>query len=622
MNYLSVENISKTYGIKQLFTSISFGLNKGEKAGLIARNGAGKTTLLKILAGIEKEDEGGVVFRKSIKVGYLAQKHSFDLDKTIEEIIYESSNPNIQAIIAYEEGIAKQVNEEKLNALIEQMNTLNAWDFEAFIAQVLENLKIGDKKLKLRELSGGQQKRVALAKLLIDQPDLLLLDEPTNHLDLEIIEWLEEYLSQQNMTILMVTHDRYFLENVCDIIFELDRETLFKYEGNYSYFVEKKAEREQQMVSNISKAKNLMRKELEWMRRMPKARGTKSKSRVDAFYDLKKRASQRIKTEELSLDVKMDRLGSKIVELHKVSKSFEDKKILEQFSYNFNRQEKLGIVGKNGTGKSTFLNLITGKLNPDQGKIVVGETISFGYYRQEGIQLKEDKRVIEVVKDIAEYIALEKGKKLSASQFLERFNFPTPMHYQYVSTLSGGEKRRLFLLTVLVQNPNFLILDEPTNDLDIFTMNVLEEYLENFKGCLIVVSHDRYFMDKIVDHLFVFNGEGIINDVIGGYSTWFLQKQQEKEASSSTNRINTTAKNNDPESNKAKTKLSFNEKREFGQLEADIPRLEKRKKALEEELQSPSISFDKITELSEELGKLIKTIDEKTDRWLELSEFS
>ena len=622
MNYLSVENISKTYGIKQLFTSISFGLNKGEKAGLIARNGAGKTTLLKILAGIEKEDEGRVVFRKSIKVGYLAQKHSFDLDKTIEDIIYESSNPNIQAITAYEEGITKQLNEEKLNALIEQMNTLNAWDFEAFIAQVLENLKIGDKKLKLRELSGGQQKRVALAKLLIDQPDLLLLDEPTNHLDLEIIEWLEEYLSQQNMTILMVTHDRYFLENVCDIIFELDRETLFKYEGNYSYFVEKKAEREQQMVSNISKAKNLMRKELEWMRRMPKARGTKSKSRVDAFYDLKKRASQRIKTEELNLDVKMDRLGSKIVELHKVSKSFENKKILEQFSYNFNREEKLGIVGKNGTGKSTFLNLITGKLNPDQGKIVVGETISFGYYRQEGIQLKEDKRVIEVVKDIAEYIALEKGKKLSASQFLERFNFPTPMHYQYVSTLSGGEKRRLFLLTVLVQNPNFLILDEPTNDLDIFTMNVLEEYLENFKGCLIVVSHDRYFMDKIVDHLFVFNGEGIINDVIGGYSTWFLQKQQGKEVGSSTNGINPTVKNNDTEPNKAKTKLSFNEKREFGQLEADIPRLEKRKKALEEELQNPNISFDKITELSEELGNLIKTIDEKTDRWLALSEFS
>ena len=622
MNYLSVENISKTYGIKQLFTSISFGLNKGEKAGLIARNGAGKTTLLKILAGIEKEDEGRVVFRKSIKVGYLAQKHSFDLDKTIEDIIYESSNPNIQAITAYEEGITKQLNEEKLNALIEQMNTLNAWDFEAFIAQVLENLKIGDKKLKLRELSGGQQKRVALAKLLIDQPDLLLLDEPTNHLVLEIIEWLEEYLSQQNMTILMVTHDRYFLENVCDIIFELDRETLFKYEGNYSYFVEKKAEREQQMVSNISKAKNLMRKELEWMRRMPKARGTKSKSRVDAFYDLKKRASQRIKTEELNLDVKMDRLGSKIVELHKVSKSFENKKILEQFSYNFNREEKLGIVGKNGTGKSTFLNLITGKLNPDQGKIVVGETISFGYYRQEGIQLKEDKRVIEVVKDIAEYIALEKGKKLSASQFLERFNFPTPMHYQYVSTLSGGEKRRLFLLTVLVQIPNFLILDEPTNDLDIFTMNVLEEYLENFKGCLIVVSHDRYFMDKIVDHLFVFNGEGIINDVIGGYSTWFLQKQQGKEVGSSTNGINPTVKNNDTEPNKAKTKLSFNEKREFGQLEADIPRLEKRKKALEEELQNPNISFDKITELSEELGNLIKTIDEKTDRWLALSEFS
>ncbi len=617
MNYLSVEDISKSFGIKELFNNISLGLNKGEKVGLIAKNGAGKSTLLRILAGDETPDSGRVVFRNDIKVGYLAQKHSFDENKSIKEIIYESDNPSLKTVVNYEKCI--QEGGDNLDELIEQMNVLNAWDFEAFIAKIVDNLKISDTSQLIGSLSGGQEKRVALAKLLIDSPDFLLLDEPTNHLDLEIIEWLEDYFQKVNSTILMVTHDRYFLENVCDVIFELDQKQLFRYEGNYSYFVDKKSQREEEDLSTIHKAKNLMRKELEWMRRMPKARGTKSKARIDSFYDLKSVATKKIKKDNLNLDLQMTRLGTKIVELHKVSKSFNEKHILSNFSYNFQRQEKLGIVGKNGTGKSTFLNIITDQLSPDSGKVVVGETIKFGYYKQEGIKLKDDKRVIDVVKDIAEHIPLENGKTLPASQFLERFNFPSELHYQFVSKLSGGEKRRLFLLTVLIENPNFLILDEPTNDLDVFTMNVLEEYLQNFKGCLIVVSHDRYFMDKIVDHLFVFEGNAQINDINGNYSTWYLANKNKTELPKKAKAASTEVVKDVEE--KDKKKLSFNENREYGQLDAEIPRLEKKKVDLEKKLSTENLSVEDLTSISIQLEALITEIDTKTDRWLYLSEF-
>ncbi|MDA9564139.1 ATP-binding cassette domain-containing protein [Flavobacteriales bacterium] len=626
MNYLSVENLSKTYGIKQLFDNISFGLNKGDKVGLIAKNGTGKSTLLKIIANEEDADSGAVIFRNGITLGFLSQSEEFDQNKTVEEIIFDGKNPTFKAVKDYNYCVANNIEGAAMEAAFEAMNQQNAWDIELRLNQILSELKVNIPKQKISSLSGGQLKRLSLARVLVNNPDFMILDEPTNHLDLDMIEWLENYLSKNASTVFMVTHDRYFLETICNNIIELDAGDIFKYTGNYSYYLEKKAEREELEQTNITKAKNLMRTELEWMRRMPKARGTKSKARKDAFYDLKTRASKRINKDELALDVQMDRLGSKTVEFHNVGKSFGELTILNKFNYNFQRLEKLGIVGGNGTGKSTFLNMITNQIEPDNGKVVIGETVTFGYYRQDGINLKEDKRVIEVVKDIAEVIPVAGGRKVSASQFLERFLFPTSMHYQYVSKLSGGEKRRLYLLTVLMKNPNFLILDEPTNDLDVFTMNVLEEYLENYKGCLIVVTHDRYFMDKIVDHLFVFEGQGEIKDILGNYSIW--REEQKQLQYNKTNKKSSTdvlpeikTQETEAPSVKEKNKLTYKEKIELEQLELDLELLEKEKTKLENELGGANQEPQFIMETSTKLSEVLVTLETKSDRWLELSEY-
>lgn len=626
MNYLSVENLSKTYGIKQLFDNISFGLNKGDKVGLIAKNGTGKSTLLKIIANEEDADSGAVIFRNGITIGFLSQSEEFDPNKTVEEIIFDGNNPTFKAVKDYNYCVANNIEGAAMEAAFEAMNQQNAWDIELRLNQILSELKVNLPKQQISNLSGGQLKRLSLARVLVNNPDFMILDEPTNHLDLDMIEWLENYLSKNASTVFMVTHDRYFLETICNNIIELDGGNIYKYTGNYSYYLEKKAEREELEQTNITKAKNLMRTELEWMRRMPKARGTKSKARKDAFYDLKTRASKRINKDKLALDVQMDRLGSKTVEFHNVGKSFGELTILNKFNYNFQRLEKLGIVGGNGTGKSTFLNMITNQIEPDNGKVVIGETVTFGYYRQDGINLKEDKRVIEVVKDIAEIIPVAGGRKVSASQFLERFLFPTSMHYQYVSKLSGGEKRRLYLLTVLMKNPNFLILDEPTNDLDIFTMNVLEEYLENYKGCLIVVTHDRYFMDKIVDHLFVFEGQGEIKDILGNYSIW-REEQKQIQNNKTGKKTNTDGltENQVPEKavtpTKEKNKLTYKEKIELEQLELDLELLEKEKTRLENELGGSNQEPQFIMETSTKLSEVLVSLETKSDRWLELSEY-
>lgn len=626
MNYLSVENLSKTFGIKQLFKDISFGLNKGDKVGLIAKNGTGKSTLLKIIANEEYSDSGSVIFRNDISIGFLSQNEDFDENKTIEEVIFDGDNPIFKAVKDYNYCIEKNIEGKLMEDAFEAMNQFNAWDIELRLEQILSELKVNLPKQKISNLSGGQLKRVSLARVLVNNPDFMILDEPTNHLDLDMIEWLENYLSKNASTVIMVTHDRYFLETICNNIIELDQGNIYKYTGNYSYYLEKKAEREELEQTNVTKAKNLMRTELEWMRRMPKARGTKSKARKDAFYDLKGRASKKLLKDELTLDVKMDRLGSKTVEFHNVGKSFGDLTILNKFNYNFQRMEKLGIVGGNGTGKSTFLNMITNQLEPDNGKVVIGETVTFGYYRQDGIKLKEDQRVIEVVKDIAEVIPIEGGKKLSAGQFLERFLFPTSMHYQVVSKLSGGEKRRLYLLTVLIKNPNFLILDEPTNDLDVFAMNVLEEYLENYKGCLIVVTHDRYFMDKIVDHLFIFEGQGEVKDILGNYSIWRENQKQEQNTKpvkkiGGAKTIESPAKEVDFTKN-TKTTLTYKEKLELEALELDISLLEKEKEKLESELGGDNQDSAFIMETSTKLSQVLTSLENKSDRWLELSEYS
>jgi ATP-binding cassette subfamily F protein uup len=527
MNLLSIENLSKSYGEKQLFKDLTFGISQGEKVALVARNGTGKSTLLRILCNKDNADSGRVVFRKDLRISFLDQNPEFNEELSIIDAVLLSENEITIAIKRYEKLIEEQTDEisaaqsKDLEEAIAMMDKTNAWAYEVRVKQVLDKLGLVKLSQQLKTLSGGQKKRVALAKVLIEEPDLLIMDEPTNHLDVDMIEWLEEYLENKDLSLFLVTHDRYFLDNVCNKIIELDQQKLYTYQGNYSYFLEKKAEREFNSAREVDKAQNLMRKELEWIRRMPKARGTKSKSRVDAFYDLKEKATDKRQIAEMELNVKMSRIGGKVIEMKKVYKSYDDFNILKGFDYTFKTGERIGIVGKNGIGKTTFLNLITGKELPDSGKINVGETIVFGYYSQAGLTLKEDKRVIEVVKDnIAEVISLGDGSKVSASQFLTLFQFPPEMQYTYVSKLSGGEKRRLFLLTVLVKNPNFLILDEPTNDLDLLTLQTLEEFLLHFKGCLVVVSHDRYFMDKLVDHLFVFEGDGIVKDFTGNYREW------------------------------------------------------------------------------------------------------
>lgn len=625
MNYLSVENVSKAYGDKTLFENISFGIDKGQKVALVAKNGTGKSTLLKILVDQESPDTGQLSFRKDIQVGFLTQDPQFGDARTILEAVLYSQNPVIQAIRFYEECLQNPDNQDKMQEALLLMDNHKAWDYEVKIKQILSKLSVGELQKSVDKLSGGQRKRVALAKILIDEPDFLILDEPTNHLDLDMIEWLEEYLSGQQVSLLMVTHDRYFLERVCNVILELDQGTMFRYPGNYSYYLQNKAEREQQEIRTVEKARNLMRKELDWIRRQPKARGTKSKARIDAFQELKKTAQKDTRKKELELGMQTNRLGKKIIELNNLQKSYGELKILTGFSYNFKRGEKVGIVGRNGVGKSTFLHILTQDQNPDAGEVIKGETVVFGYYKQDGIQLAEDKRVIEVVQDIAEYIPISSGHKLSASQLLERFLFSPKAQYAYVSTLSGGEKRRLYLLTILAQSPNFLILDEPTNDLDILTLNVLEDFLQDFMGCIVIVTHDRYFMDKLVDHLFIFEGDGIIRDFNGPYSEYRAVREFEAEQAALKAKAADKVKPKAPEKTKVnnfeKRKLSYKEQKEYESLELEIEELEKQKENIEEILNSGSLSHDELMQKSAELGQIMEQIDQKTDRWLELGEY-
>ena len=634
MNLLSIENLSKSYGEKKLFQNLTFGINQGEKVALVARNGSGKSTLLRIITGTDTADDGKVIFRRDLRVSFLDQNPSFNEELSIIDTVLISENEITKAIKQYEKIIDIPTDElnskqaEELEQALAQMDKTNAWAYEIRVKQVLAKLGLVKITVPVKKLSGGQKKRVALAKVLIEEPDLLIMDEPTNHLDVDMIEWLEEYLENKDLSLLLVTHDRYFLDNVCNKIIELDQQTLYTYQGNYSYFLEKKSEREFNAAREIDKAKNLMRKELEWIRRMPKARGTKSKSRIDAFYDLKDKATDKKQHTDLELNVKMSRIGGKVIEMKKVYKAYDDLKILKGFDYTFKTGERIGIVGKNGIGKSTFLNLISGKEQPDSGKINVGETIVFGYYSQAGIELKEDKRVIEVVKEnIAEVISLADGSKVSASQFLTLFQFPPEMQYTFVSKLSGGERRRLFLLTVLVKNPNFLILDEPTNDLDLLTLQTLEEFLMNFKGCLVIVSHDRYFMDKLVDHLFVFEGDGEVKDFSGNYQDWRAKvmtdeqelKKKEKQLTAEKNTENIAAAEADTQKNKIKKK-SFKEKFEFEQLQHVIAALETEKVQLSEQLSSGAGTHSEIAKWSERIGQIVEELNEKELRWLMLSE--
>ena len=628
MNYLSVENLTKSFGTRVLFKDLTFGIDKGDKVAIVAKNGQGKTTLLRILSGLEAKDSGRVVYRTDITVEYLEQAENFDPSYTIFEEVLRTDTEETRAIKAYEKALLNPEEEDAFNKAFEQMNRSNAWDYEVKVNTVLSQLKLDDKHKLVGELSGGQKKRVALAKLLINEPDIMILDEPTNHLDLDMIEWLEVSLAQSQSTIIMVTHDRYFLEVICNTIYELENKSIFKYKGNFSYYLEKKAEREEIEQATISKAKNLMRTELDWIRRQPKARGTKQKARVDAFQDLKQVAQKKIDKDELEIRVQMERLGSKIVELHKVGKSFDDKLIIKDFSYVFKRGEKVGIVGANGTGKSTFLNMITGTEEPSKGKIVVGDTVVFGYYHQEGLKSvpglnKPGKRVIEVIRDIAEYIPLMKGRKLSAAQFLEMFLFPRDMHFNYVEKLSGGEKKRLYLMTVLMKNPNFLILDEPTNDLDIFILGVLEDYLAQFEGCLMIVSHDRYFLDKLVDHTFYFKGEGEIQDVLGNYTAYreYLKKEQKKDRAAEQEAKTVAKETGTSETSKEKKKLSYKEQQEFKSLEGEIEALEKERDELSATLNSGEAEAQSLNDMAKRLGEIGEELEQKEMRWLELSEF-
>ena len=622
MNYLSVENLTKSFGERVLFNDLTFGIEKGQKVAFIAKNGTGKSTFLSILNGDEGYDSGTVAFRNGVKTGFLRQSPNFDDTKTINETLFKEDSEILKAIKEYEAASADYEDTERMNKAFENMEALNAWDYEARIKQILGKLNIHDLTKKISELSGGQQKRVSLAQVLIEDPDFVILDEPTNHLDIEMIEWLEKFLVNDSRTILMVTHDRYFLERVCNEIIELDNKQLYKYKGNYAYFLQKKQEREEVMEANIDKAKNLFKKELEWMRRMPKARGTKAKYREDAFYDTKEKAHQKVDKSKVELEINMSRIGGKIIEMHHVKKSYGDHAILNDFSYTFKKRERVGIVGKNGTGKSTFLNMITGKEPVSGGKISIGETIVFGYYSQMGMNLKEEKRVVEVIRDIGEFIPLTKGKKLSAVQLLERFLFPKEQHYTYVSKLSGGERKRLYLCTILMKNPNFLILDEPTNDLDIVTLNVLENFLEEFPGCLVIVTHDRYFMDKLVDHLFVLEGNGEIKDFNGKYTDYqnYIQEKEETEKE-----IKDTLKERKVEEKpkpieKEKTKLSFKEKFEFEQLEKELEELEDKKTTLTNKINQNSPDDD-MNQIMVDFSEVIKEIDTKTERWMELAEY-
>jgi len=613
VNYLSVENISKSYGERILFDDISFGINKDQKVAFVAKNGSGKTSILNIIANLDVPDSGQVVSRKGISIAYLAQKDDIDPTLTIEETIFATDNKILSIVNQYEKALQNLDDTASYQTAFEQMEQYNAWDFETQYRQILSKLKLDDLSLKVSALSGGQRKRLSLAIVLINKPDLLILDEPTNHLDLEMIEWLEAFFAKEKITLFMVTHDRYFLERVCNEILELDEGKIYKYKGNYSYYLQNKEERLALEATNLGKAKSLFKKELEWMRKQPKARTTKSKSRTDDFYQIKEKAHQRRQDHLVQLEINMERLGSKILELHKVSKSFGDKKILDGFDYVFKRGERVGIIGKNGTGKSSFLNIITGKSELDGGKVVLGETVKYGYYTQAGITIKEGQKVIDVVKEFGEFIPLTKGRKISASQLLERFLFDKKKQYDFVERLSGGEQKRLYLCAVLIQNPNFLILDEPTNDLDVVTLNVLENFLLDYPGNLLVVSHDRYFMDKIVDALFVFRGEGIVENFPGNYSDFRAYDSSSPKEIKKEKTIEKSEKKN------TKNPLNFDEKREFGALEADIERLQKRKTTIETQFLNVEIEPDDIAEKSQDLKDTIEKLEQKEERWLELT---
>jgi ATP-binding cassette subfamily F protein uup len=618
MNYLSVENLTHHWGDIRLFDNLTFGISEGQKIGLIARNGTGKTTLLNILAHILPAESGTVVYRKGISLGYLPQVPEVNPNNTVIEEIFASDNPQVNTIKAYEKALADG-NHDELGYLIEELDKLNAWDFESRIKQILSQLKITNFDQQISQLSGGQKKRVALANILINEPQFLILDEPTNHLDLEMIEWLEGYLERSKATLIMVTHDRYFLDRVCNEIYELADQTIYQYKGNYHYFLEKREERIQTHNAQVEKAKNLLKKEQDWMNRMPQARATKAKYRIDAFYDLKKKAHSGTTEQTMNLDIKAARLGKKIIECHNLHKAFGDLKILDDFNYKFAPGEKVGIIGKNGTGKSTFLNTLTGAIEPDSGHLEHGETVVVGYYRQSGMKINPEKRVLDIIADISEHITLGSGNSMSPAQFLRHFMFPNEMHHVQVDKLSGGEKKRLYLMTVLMKNPNFLILDEPTNDLDIFTLNLLEEYLQNFKGCVLIVTHDRYFMDKIVDHLFVFEGQGIIKDFPGNYSIYHDFKLEEEKAQKREEKIKKEPAKPAPVKEKPR-KLSFKEKRELEALEKEMDELNAEKEAIENELNSGTLDSDTLTEKSKRLGEVMDLLDEKEMRWLELSE--
>ena len=626
MNYLSAENISKNYNERWLFRGINFGILKGDKVALVGQNGTGKTTLMNILAGIIPADEGTVSIRKGISVGYLFQSPSFDESLSVMDTLFTGESPANQAIKLYEKSQLHPEDMDLLSNALELMDKYQAWDYESRVKQILGKLGIHDIERKVSELSGGQRKRVAMAKVLIEEPDFMIFDEPTNHLDLETIEWLEQTLSAQNITVLLVTHDRYFLDRVCNNIVELENGNIHTYKGNYGYFLEKKAEREVSEAASIDKAKNTLRTELEWMRRQPKARGTKSQSRVDAFYDLKDRATSTKDESKVLLNVKMSRQGSKILEIDDLSKSFGNQKIVDHFSYVFQRKDRIGIIGKNGIGKSTFLNMVTQNLKPDSGKITSGETVVYGYYTQGDLEFNPTDRVIDVVKEIAEVVTVGTGETISASAFLTHFKFDPKVQYGMVEKLSGGEKRRLQLMKVLIQNPNFLILDEPTNDLDIQTLNILEDFLMAFGGCIILVSHDRYFMDKLVEHLFVFEGNGVIRDFPGNYTDYrewadspeVIESQRqnaEDGRKSGGNSLSTTVE----KSQTVKKKLSFKEQKEYDDLGKAIEQLEAKKEALTEQLNGGG-SYEDLAKWAKEIEKLTDELDEKELRWLEISE--
>ena len=617
MNYLSVQDLGKSYGIQTLFKGLNFGIDQGQKVALVARNGTGKTTILRALASVEPVDTGEIVYRKGIQVAFLKQESDFGNAKTVFEAIYESENPILLAIRAYEAALLNPDDTNAFQKAFDQMDRMEAWDYEVKVKTILSKLKLDDLKQEVSILSGGQRKRLSLAKILIDQPDFLILDEPTNHLDLEMIEWLQEYLSKEQITLFIVTHDRYFLDAICNEILELEEGELFRYKGNYTYYLEKKQERQAILQTNIDKAKNLYSKELEWMRRQPKARGTKSKARIESFYGVEKSAKKRIKNDKVQLEVQMTRLGSKILELHKVSKAYGDLKILDQFTYTFKKRDRVGIVGKNGVGKTTVLNMLTGTESVDAGKIVLGDTVVIGYYTQKGMKMDEGKRVIEIVRDIAEYIPLVGGRKMTAAQLLERFLFSKDAQWKHVSVLSGGEKKRLYLLTILMKNPNFLILDEPTNDLDLITLKVLEDFLDEFEGCMITVSHDRYFMDRLVDHLFIFEGEGHVKDFPGNYTDYRSNVSTDGKLKQTKSKDKVVVKNKVAEQ---KRKLTYNEKKEYDTIESVIDALEQEKTTIGVQFNDPDLNPEKMKELGKRIKEIDDEIAEKTDRWMELAE--